>query len=453
MNSIVLILSKRFRRFCSVAVGCLIGAVAVYGQHTTDFDPISPQLAGYLPSIMPDRVILNLSESPLESLNVNWRTSVGQPVGVLEWAEATHSSSFLQQVVAVKADSELLIVEHESNPTIEAYYHAAEMTGLMAGKTYVYRVGHGDFWSEWFQVRVPDVASEGISFLYLGDAQNGIRDHWSRLIRQAYKHFPNAAFSLHAGDLINRHNNDFEWGEWFYAGGFIHATLPSIMTPGNHEYGKDETLAPQWRPQFNLPLNGPKGLEETCYQVNYPELKLISLNAEEIEESPYLKQQQVLWLDSILLNDPRKWTVVTIHHPFYSTKANRDNEDLRKHFKPIVDKYKVDMVLQGHDHAYGRGMIGPSQQGGIDEVRSEEEGTVYVVSMAGIKMYDAEDYPWMERKASKTQTYQVIHIVGDKLEYEAYTIHGELYDAFDLHKAADGRNKLVNRIPTTPEYE
>ena len=59
------------------------------------------------------------------------------------------------------------------------------------------------------------------------------------------------------------------------------------MTPGNHEYGKGVILSPQWRPQFNLPLNGPKGLEETCYFVNYSNLKVISLDAEQIDESPF----------------------------------------------------------------------------------------------------------------------------------------------------------------------
>lgn len=249
--------------------------------------------ASYLPGKIPDRVILNVSESPLSKLNVNWRTSIDQKSGWLEWAEATHATSFLQHVKKIPAQSEFLSVRHETNPTIEAYYHAASMEGLAPGSTYVYRVGAEGFWSEWFQFTVPDIDKGGISFLYFGDAQNGVRDHWSRLIRQAYKHFPNAAFSMHAGDLINRHNNDFEWGEWFYAGGFVHATMPSLMTPGNHEYGKDELLSPQWRPQFNLPLNGPAGLEETCYQINYPMLKVISLNAEEIEESPYLKMKQV----------------------------------------------------------------------------------------------------------------------------------------------------------------
>lgn len=415
---------------------------------------LNDQQKSYLPTLIPDRIILNLADSPLTTLNVNWRTSSEQKIGKLEWAEAMHSTAFLENVVSVHAVSELLSVPHETNPTIEAYYHAAQMSGLVSGKTYVYRVGMDGNWSEWFQVRLPNPEADGISFIYLGDAQNGVRDHWSRLIRQAYKHHPQAAFILHAGDLINRHDNDFEWGEWFQAGGFIHATIPSIMTPGNHEYGKDGLLSPQWRPQFNLPLNGPNGLEETCYQVNYPNLKLISLNAEQIEESPYLKQKQVEWLDSLLSKDPREWTVVTIHHPFYSTKDNRDNADLRKHFKPLMDKYKVDLVLQGHDHAYGRGMIGPSQNGTMTEVTAEQEGTVYVVSMAGIKMYEAGDFPWMERKASKTQTYQLIHISMDqKLSYEAYTINGELYDAFELHKRPDGSNELINKIPDIPEYE
>ena len=104
---------------------------------------------------------------------------------------------------------------------------------------------------------------------------------------------------LHAGDLINRYDRDLEWGEWFYAGNFIHATVPSVMTPGNHEYGPGVVLSPQWRRQFNLPVNGPKGLEETCYVVNYSNLKVISLDAEQIDESPLYLEKQKRWLDSV----------------------------------------------------------------------------------------------------------------------------------------------------------
>ncbi|WP_162341095.1 hypothetical protein [Cyclobacterium salsum] len=88
----------------------------------------------------------------------------------------------------------------------------------------------------------------------------------------------------------------------------------------------------------------------------------------------------------------------------------------------------------------------------MTEVLAEETGTVYVVSMAGLKMYEAEDYPWMHRKASNTQMYQLIHVESDRLEYEAYTVTGKLYDAFDLIKDETGANKLIHKIPDIPEY-
>jgi DNA repair exonuclease SbcCD nuclease subunit len=272
---------------------------------------------------------------------------------------------------------------------------------------------------------------------------------WSRVIREAYKTLPKVDFMLHAGDLINRHDRDVEWGEWFYAGNFIHAAVPSVMTPGNHEYGKGVILSPQWRPQFNLPLNGPKGLEETCYAVNYSNLKVISLDAEQIDESPHYLEKQKLWLDSVLTNDPRKWTAITFHYPVFSTKPNRDNENLRNHFKPLFDKHKVDIVLQGHDHAYGRGIVSNVPTG--KRVKDDSSGTVYVVSVSGPKMYDVSNDPWMQRKARNTQLFQIITIENNTLSYEAFTAHGELYDAFDLIKSARKINKLVNRIPATKE--
>src|SRR5690606_13749346 len=74
-------------------------------------------------------------------------------------------------------------------------------------------------------------------------------------------------------------------------------------------------------------------------------------------------------------------------------------------------------------------------------------GTMYVVSVSGPKMYDLTQTRWMDRAASNTQLYQLISIDGNKLSYEAYTVTGKLYDAFDLVKQKDKTNKLVNKIP------
>ncbi|WPP50447.1 purple acid phosphatase family protein [Catalinimonas niigatensis] len=400
------------------------------------------------PSATPDRIILNLTADPLTSVAVNWRTDTTKSSSFVEVAEATHGPQFIANVRSIKATTEQLEVAVPDEPTVTAHYHAAVMDQLETGKKYVYRVGEGEQWSEWFQFDMPDPENQSLSLLYFGDAQTNVKSLWSRVIREAYKTMPKIDFMLHAGDLINRHNRDIEWGEWFHAGSYIHATVPSVMTPGNHEY-KDVVLSPQWRPQFNLPANGPKGLEETCYQINYPNLKLISLDAEQIDESEHYREQQLQWLDSVLTNDPRKWTAITLHYPFYSTNPKRDNPELRKYFKPIVDKHKVDIVLQGHDHAYGRGMISNLSTG--KNVVAGSSGTMYVVSVSGPKMYEVSDDPWMERRAGNTQLFQIISIEGDELHYQAFTATGELYDAFTLKKQEGKPNALINKIPDTPE--
>lgn len=270
---------------------------------------------------------------------------------------------------------------------------------------------------------------------------------WSRVIREAYTTMPKADFMLHAGDLINRANRDVEWGEWFYAGSFIHAMIPTVMTPGNHEYydnEKDEHVLTQyWHPQFTLPENGPKGLKETCYYFDYQGTRFISLNSQEIWLSDSLMEVQKQWLIEQLQNNPNRWTCIFFHHPVFSAGEGRDNVKLRENFKPVFDQYQVDIVLQGHDHTYARGRNLPV---GVN-LADVNNGTMYVVSVSGPKMYDVTDIRWMDRKAKNTQLFQTITIEGDTLRFEAYTAVGTLYDAFDLVKQVEGPNQLINRIP------
>jgi 3',5'-cyclic AMP phosphodiesterase CpdA len=117
---------------------------------------------------------------------------------------------------------------------------------------------------------------------------------------------------------------------------------------------------------------------------------------------------------------------------------------MRDTFKPLFDRYKVDLVLQGHDHTYARGMSKiPMQRKG------DRSGTVYVVSVSGPKMASSGVAPksWMDRSALNTQLYNVISILDDKLEFRAYTVTGKLFDAFDLLKQNGSINKLVEKMP------
>ena len=307
-------------------------------------------------------------------------------------------------------------------------------------------MGSGKTWSSWYQFRTASAEPDDFSFIYFGDAQNNLLALWSRTIRTAVLDAPHADFIIHAGDLVDHANNDSEWQEWFEAGSWIHAKIPSIPTPGNHEYenmsdANKRRLSTLWRPQFTLPENGPEGLTETTYYLDYQGARIISLNSCE------RRREQVAWLERTLQDNPNKWTFVTFHHPVFSASEGRDNAEQREAWKPLLDKYAVDLVLQGHDHTYARG----NNLGSGVTVRDTTKGTVYVVSVSGPKQYPLRQDRWMTRGGENTQLYQVITVSGDTLHYRAMTAVGELYDAFDLVKQTGKPNKLIDRAPPSSE--
>jgi len=398
----------------------------------------------YQPSVYPDRVILGWQGNPATSQSVNWRTdsTVTRAVGVI--TEADPSPDLAGKATVVSATTQRLLMDGKP-----VSYHSVHFTNLKPATQYNYRVGDGTHWTEWFQFKTAQDKPAPFSFLYFGDAQNDIRSLWARAIRGAYSKLPTVSLMIHAGDLINSANTDWQWGEWFEAGSWINGMVPTLATPGNHEYFRDEQGKPSvsrhWRPSFVLPTNGPDGFAETAYYVDYQGTRFISLNSQLAIADSLAMISQANWLVEVLTNNPNRWTIVTHHHPVYSTAKGRDNKRWRERMEPIYRQHKVDLVLQGHDHTYGRGLNMP-----LGKSRKRPEGPIYVVSVSGPKMYDIGLQDWMDRAASNIQLYQTISINGDQLSYQAYTVTGELYDTFTIVRNSKGQNTLNDQSPVLP---
>ena len=431
-----------FRLSKLVLLTCLLNPEPRAIAQTADPDP-------WQPTSRPDRVILTWNADPATTQSVTWRTSTAITQGVAEIAPADPGPNPEKLATRINATSEVL--ETTSNT---AHCHSVTFTGLTPATRYTYRVGDGKTWSEWFQFRTLESQPAPFSFIYFGDAQTDLRSQWSRVIRGAAQEAPKAAFMLHAGDLINRAESDAEWGEWFAAGGWLNGMIPSIPVPGNHEQSPRDEDEPQlsrhWRRSFTLPENGPPKLQESCYTLVCQGVRIIALNSNERQA------EQAEWLDQVLTANQEKWVICCFHHPLFSTGANRDNRALRETWKPVLDKHRVDLVLQGHDHTYGRTGLDTPTAGSTNaatgtSTRDAFTGTVYVVSESGPKMYRLQKHPFMRRQAENTQLFQVIHVRGDQLSFEAFTATGELYDAFTLTKQPGAANLLEDRIPDTPE--
>lgn len=443
------------KRILTIALLSIFTQMATYG-HDGDtmrhWEIASPD---------PDRIVLTWNDDPTSTQAVTWRTNDSVETAFAEVAVADPSSRFDLSAERFRAKTqELDISRHDQNESVTAHYHSVVFKGLHADTLYAYRVGDGDQrWSEWMQFRTASSSLDPVEFLYFGDAQNSVLSHWSRIMRAAFQKSPNANFSIHAGDLINRAHRDREWAEWFKAGGWVHGMIPSIVVPGNHEYDElteaeqEKRLSLQWGPQFELPRYRelPSALDETVYYIDFQGVRVVALNSNREIDA------QTGWLDKVLNDNPNRWTVLTFHHPIFSSGDGRDNSRNRDAWKPVIEKHDVDLVLQGHDHTYARGHV-PIRM--MDTNESPRTGPIYVNSVSGPKMYEFMEGGWdvyrpegvlLDRKAENTQFFQVIRVEGMSLVYKAYMANGELYDAFELRKNEDSSKTLLDWAPDLGE--
>ncbi|SEJ25086.1 Calcineurin-like phosphoesterase [Sphingobium sp. AP50] len=411
----------------------LLGSALSLGTAGVAQAPAVPLAAA---TAAPERIILNLTADPATEMAVTWRSAPGL-TGQVQYALATDSPDFVKAPMTLAAITDDATLAVREDPAFRAAYHSAVLKGLQPDSVYAYRVGDGTHWSEWLQFRTAARAMKPFRFIYMGDMQNQILSEASRTLRMAFRQAGDAAFTIHAGDLVNRHDSDAEWSEWFAAGGFLYAQTPQMPTPGNHEYVKDEgaragsSITGQWRRQFTLPDDGPADVpasRETNWYTDYQGLRLISIDSMQVDRDEKARKSIIKWLDGVLANNPGRWTVMFLHFPLFSSEPGRDNPKVRDALKPLVDKYKVDLVLQGHDHGYARGAIGPNGP------TSDDAGSTYAVSVAGPKMYDVGSLTWARKAASRTQAYQVIDVTEKALTYHAYTATGAPLDEVTLRK-------------------
>jgi hypothetical protein len=392
----------------------------------------------------PDQVAVAFGVDPARSLVWTWRTEPGLRATALRLAplspgEVAPDPSRPVRILA--GDSHLIESPDVLNDPV-VRRHRVTATGLTPATAYAYSLGDGSpspssssgGWTPWRVVHTGPDRPRSFQFLYLGDPQCGL-EAWGRLLADARRRHPDAAFLLIAGDLVDRGNERTNWDHFFLRAAGVFDELPLLPCAGNHEY---LDRGPQlYRASFALPGNGPAGIDSNLvYSFEYAGAFVAVLDSTLALADDGAARVQAEWLDAALGRTKAPWKLVLFHHPVYASHPTRESPALLAAWGPVFDRHHVDLVLQGHDHAYLR--THPLRAG--RRVASPSEGTTYVVAVSGTKYYDQR--PRAETTAvgfTHLSTYQTIDIQvpEDRLVYRAWDGAGREVDRVTIEKPSD----------------
>ena len=369
----------------------------------------------------------------------------------------------------------------KNNDVNENYFsNKVTVTGLKENTTYYYSVMKNGEWTE--PEKYETKSFSDFSFLYVGDPQIGasvsypntateeekaaaqaLADQndatsWESVLNQATKNH-DVSFMVSAGDQINDTNGDSERQYSGYLGATALRSLPVATTIGNHDSKNSNYSYHFNNPNtFNNPNDKyiPQAYTEgasaagTDYYYTYGNVLFIVLDTNNYNCATH---ENVI-RKAISDNPDAKWRVVTFHQDIYGAGEPHSDSDgmvLRTQLTPLMDKYNIDVVLQGHDHTYSRTyqLTGDGEEheaftnDGSANFQNENsscyelkssmvggtienpEGTVYLEanSASGSKYYNlfnpVQDYI-AEKSLTWTATYSVISVTDDTFSVTTY---------------------------------
>ncbi len=264
--------------------------------------------------------------------------------------------------------------------------HTAWLLDLDPGEGYEYRVGDGNAWSEVHAfATAPDDECASFTFAALGDDRSndefGPSLNFGPILSESLE--SNPVFILNGGDLVKDGDQPEQWFNWFDHTGDRLARVPHLPTIGNHDDDRVSGDEAMYNRLFTLPRNDTTETEDFYYVV-YADLLVVSLSSTTFRDDNWAAQ--AAWLDRVLDDNPQRWKVVMLHHPFYTSTLlgfmHEPNEvGQNAPIVPILDRHHVDVVIQSHNHWYQR--FAPSF-GGLGDtaepVDSPAEGTIYVTT-------------------------------------------------------------------------
>ena len=274
-------------------------------------------------------------------------------------------------VVEVGEQSGALETAHEDASLVN--FHQVVLEGLSPNSTYFYRVisrdGNGTIVLESEVKSFPTARTRAEPFRFAFFAET----HSAPAIRTATQaDFASAVeewgahLLLNSGDHVNDGEDMAQWTQFFIEAGAMIDHIPLMNSWGNHD-DADVDSNPEGESNEPATLFFDHPGNERYYAYEYGAVLLIALDP--MWQYDGQSDEAMQWLESTLADandgvDDPPYIVVMLHPPFYG--ANKDAGSclealevtwVKEHVQPLLETYRVSLVLSGHEMMYARATV------------------------------------------------------------------------------------------------
>lgn len=306
--------------------------------------------------------------------------------------------------------------------------HALTLTGLAPDTRYYYQVESGGArLAPVGEIRTAPVGATDFDFVAFGDCGTGSAEQKALAARMLQLQVPVAALT---GDLVYPFSAPADWDPHFFEpyAELMRSTC-FFATRGNHDL-----LPAGFLEAFQTPANNPQR-DELYYSWDYGDVHFVALDSAVGFFLP--GSAQVQWLERDLAGTTKTWKVVYWHHPPFSSGSHGSNLAIRYLVSPILESYRVDLVLTGHDHNYERTNPVSTRStlpGLVSWIFGKHEITYVVTGGGGTKLRGVGTGQSFTASLASEYHFLLVKVRGRRLECEAQRADGSVIDRFALTK-------------------
>lgn len=397
----------------------------------------------------------------------------------------------------------------------------ATVTELKPGTAYKYSISEdgGKTWSKEYEYKTP--SSGDFTFGFVGDPQlnNGSEDKnsavfsadkttktgWNDTLQALAD--KNVDLIASAGDQVDDTNggSEVQYSELFSSA--VMQSIPFAAAIGNHDRHNGFLY------HYNLPneQNVSSIVNETTtaaakevttdkgnYFYSFNNALFVVINDSSYpssteEAKPYIEAFRQTLTNAVKAYPDYKWLFVQHHKSTESVAQHVADRDIQYYveagLEKLMDEFKVDVVLAGHDHVYARtyAMSDGKRVSDLTNSYVDPKGTVYLTcnTGSGLKYYnifdneklyvkDNEDYPYLANglkgsqeylkgvyplstavaQQDKIPGYTVVKVTDNELTFSSYSTYDNPATA-DINEATDSLDTftITKTAPEEPTSE